>query len=74
MNAAVQGLDGDRLHRLLSDSSFVRRVEVRESTGSTNDDARRLSLEGAPSGTVVVANHQRSGRGRLGRRLGGRRW
>ena len=67
MNAAVQGLDGDRLHRLLSDSSFVRRVEVLESTGSTNDDARRLSREGAPSGTVVVANHQRSGRGRLGR-------
>jgi BirA family biotin operon repressor/biotin-[acetyl-CoA-carboxylase] ligase len=67
LSAAVQGLDGARLQRLLSDSSFVRRVEVRDSTGSTNDDARRLSRDGAPSGTVVVANHQRSGRGRLGR-------
>ena len=67
MISTVSGLDGARLRRLLSDSSYVRRIEVRESTGSTNDDARRLSREGAPSGTVVVANHQRSGRGRLGR-------
>jgi BirA family biotin operon repressor/biotin-[acetyl-CoA-carboxylase] ligase len=60
-------LDEARLRQLLSRSSFVHRLEVLESTGSTNDDARRLSREGAPSGTVVIANHQHSGRGRLGR-------
>jgi BirA family biotin operon repressor/biotin-[acetyl-CoA-carboxylase] ligase len=60
-------LDEPRLRRLLSRSPFVRQVDILESTESTNDDARRLSREGAPSGTVVVANHQRSGRGRLGR-------
>ncbi len=34
---------------------------------STNDIARRLAGEGAPEGTLVIADHQTSGRGRLGR-------
>ena len=34
---------------------------------STNDEARRRARQGAPSWTVVVADCQRSGRGRLGR-------
>ena len=46
---------------------FVRRIVVLESTGSTNDDARRLAAEGAPEGTVVLAERQTAGRGRLGR-------
>jgi len=33
--------------------------------GSTNDEARRLAAEGAPHGTVVHADEQTSGRGRL---------
>src|SRR5690348_9139878 len=37
------------------------------STGSTNSDARALALRGAAPGTVVVADEQRAGRGRLGR-------
>jgi BirA family biotin operon repressor/biotin-[acetyl-CoA-carboxylase] ligase len=40
---------------------------VRETTGSTNDDARRLATEGAPEGTVILADRQFEGRGRLGR-------
>jgi BirA family transcriptional regulator, biotin operon repressor / biotin---[acetyl-CoA-carboxylase] ligase len=36
-------------------------------TGSTNDRARELALAGAPSGTVVLAEEQTSGRGRQGR-------
>ena len=35
--------------------------------GSTNDEARRLAAEGAPHGTVVHADEQSSGRGRLAR-------
>ncbi len=35
--------------------------------GSTNDTARRLARDGAPEGTVVVAEEQTGGRGRLGR-------
>ena len=34
---------------------------------STNERARELALEGAPSGTVVTAEAQTSGRGRKGR-------
>jgi BirA family transcriptional regulator, biotin operon repressor / biotin---[acetyl-CoA-carboxylase] ligase len=36
-------------------------------TGSTNDDARQLALAGCPDRTIVLADEQRSGRGRLGR-------
>ncbi len=35
--------------------------------GSTNHAARALALTGAPHGTVVIADEQTSGRGRLGR-------
>ncbi len=37
------------------------------SVGSTNDTARGLAVAGAPEGTVVVAEEQTRGRGRLGR-------
>lgn len=33
--------------------------------GSTNDEARRLAIEGAPHGTVVHADEQIAGRGRM---------
>lgn len=36
-------------------------------TDSTNSQAKRLAAEGAPEGTVVVAESQTSGRGRRGR-------
>jgi BirA family transcriptional regulator, biotin operon repressor / biotin---[acetyl-CoA-carboxylase] ligase len=36
-------------------------------TESTNSDLLRLAEEGAPQWTIVVANHQKAGRGRLGR-------
>ncbi len=36
-------------------------------TGSTNDVARTLAEEGAPEGTIVIAETQTRGRGRLGR-------
>jgi BirA family biotin operon repressor/biotin-[acetyl-CoA-carboxylase] ligase len=35
---------------------------------STNDVARELADEGAPEGTIVVAESQRSGKGRLGKK------
>src|ERR1700753_1938294 len=39
-----------------------------EKIGSTNDEALRLAAEGAPHGTVVHADAQTIGRGRLSRR------
>ena len=41
--------------------------EVHESLGSTNDEAFRRAQEGAPEGLIVLAGHQTSGKGRLGR-------
>ena len=41
--------------------------EVHESLASTNHEAFRRAQEGAPEGLVVVAGHQTSGQGRLGR-------
>ena len=38
-----------------------------KSIGSTNDEAKKLAAEGAPHGTVIIADHQTKGRGRMGR-------
>lgn len=38
-----------------------------DSLDSTNVRAKAMALEGAPHGTVVIADHQTAGRGRLGR-------
>ncbi len=45
-----------------------RAVEIHEEIGSTNTRAVALALAGAAAGTVVLAEHQTEGRGRLGRR------
>lgn len=46
------------------DPERIKRFDVVE---STNDEARRLGLEGAADGIIAVAKEQRGGRGRLGR-------
>ncbi len=52
-----------------SDSSVIAfQVRHYESIGSTNDEAQRLAAEGAVHGTVVHADEQTAGRGRLSRR------
>ena len=38
-----------------------------EEIGSTNGELKRLAFLGAPSGTVLIADRQTAGRGRLGR-------
>ena len=43
------------------------RHQLLECCGSTNDVARQLAENGAPEGTLVLADAQESGRGRLGR-------
>jgi BirA family biotin operon repressor/biotin-[acetyl-CoA-carboxylase] ligase len=44
-----------------------RRIEYYEELGSTNTEALRLALDDTPEGTVVVADAQSGGRGRLDR-------
>ena len=47
--------------------SFVSDVFVFESINSTNAYCKELAANGAKHGTVVIADHQTQGRGRLGR-------
>ena len=44
------------------------RIQVKESTQSTNDDVRKLAEAGEPQGCVVVARSQMCGRGQWKRR------
>ena len=43
------------------------KLEAFESLGSTNTYLKKRAAEGAPEGTVVIANAQTAGRGRMGR-------
>jgi len=51
-------------------SPLARVVEVYEALGSTQERARELAHAGTPHGTLVVAEVQTGGRGRLGRSWG----
>ncbi|HEY6748973.1 MAG TPA: biotin--[acetyl-CoA-carboxylase] ligase [Mycobacteriales bacterium] len=52
---------------LVRPGSFVTDLRVVAETGSTNDDVAALARAGAPEGTVLVAEAQTTGRGRLDR-------
>lgn len=54
--------------RLTQDSQFGRRFRYYDEIESTNAEARALAADGAPEGTVVIAECQSAGKGRLGRR------
>lgn len=45
----------------------MKNIFVYKSLESTNQTAKKLALEGAPHGTVVIAEEQTKGKGRLGR-------
>jgi BirA family biotin operon repressor/biotin-[acetyl-CoA-carboxylase] ligase len=51
----------------------VPRVELRDVVTSTLDVAHALGAEGAPPGTLILAEQQTAGRGRVGRRWESRR-
>jgi BirA family biotin operon repressor/biotin-[acetyl-CoA-carboxylase] ligase len=61
-------LDLSSLQTILITQVFGRELSYLPRTPSTNDVAKELAAQGAPEGTVVVADEQTAGRGRLGRR------
>lgn len=67
MSGAGDALDGERLTAALAGGGWVRGIVVRSRVDSTNDELRRLAAEGAPDGTVLLADEQSRGRGRRGR-------
>ncbi|WP_100500383.1 biotin--[acetyl-CoA-carboxylase] ligase [Geodermatophilus chilensis] len=61
-------LDGPGLAAALtSDSALWRSLEVADEIGSTNAALLAAAEDGAPEGTVLAAEHQVTGRGRLDR-------
>lgn len=56
-----------RLKFCLRNSAFVRDTVELAETDSTNRVAKELARSGAPEGTLVVAERQSAGKGRLGR-------
>lgn len=60
-------LSRERIAAALTTERYGRSLDVRASTGSTNDDAREAAAAGAPRGHVVVADAQDRGRGSHGR-------
>jgi len=60
-------IDIDRLQEGLRTKRFGRSIIFQKEVGSTNDGAKELAAYGAGEGTVVVAERQTAGRGRLGR-------
>lgn len=65
MNRTVEPLDADGLRAALV--GRWAQVDVVERTGSTNADLLAAALAGAPDRSVLVAEHQEAGRGRLTR-------
>lgn len=62
----------DRLYEhelagLLKGAVIGAKIVHRETVGSTNELAKELAQKGAPEGTVVVAEEQTGGKGRMGR-------
>jgi BirA family biotin operon repressor/biotin-[acetyl-CoA-carboxylase] ligase len=60
-------LDPPRIQAMLTTRVFGRNLVLLPRTGSTNDVAKELADRSAPAGTVVLADEQTAGRGRLGR-------
>ncbi len=52
----------------LKQSVFSRKLMFYDRVESTNDLAKAMALEGAENGTVIIAEEQTSGRGRMGRK------
>lgn len=55
------------LHAGLKSHVMGAEIHCYRTVGSTNETARRLAESGAPEGTLVIAEKQTRGRGRLGR-------
>lgn len=65
--SAFQPLTSQAITMALCTKTLGRSLHLLQDTPSTNSTAMSLAQNGAPDGTVVVADTQTSGRGRLGR-------
>jgi BirA family biotin operon repressor/biotin-[acetyl-CoA-carboxylase] ligase len=64
----VEGFSVASIEKGLTTAFMGRKILYYRSIGSTNDVARELAAQGASEGTLVIADEQTAGKGRLGRR------
>jgi len=64
---ALSELSVESIKAALETTWVGQRVVYHPATASTNDEAKRLAEAGAVEGTLVIADHQTAGRGRLDR-------
>ena len=62
-----QYISKEKIERALDGCGMASELQVFEELDSTNRKLKELAEEGAPEGTVVIADRQSKGRGRLGR-------
>ena len=62
-------LSAEGMLPFLAEGSPSRELRVFSCTGSTNQEAKKMALDGAAHGSAVLAEEQSAGRGRLGRRF-----
>ena len=55
------------LEHIPQDHPWINHIHWYDTIGSTNDTARQMAMEGAPSGTIILAGLQTNGHGRMGR-------
>lgn len=68
LSAAPDALTEPEIRSFLGETAVVgRELRCFDEIDSTNTRAKQIALEGAPDGTVVVANCQTAGRGRMDR-------
>lgn len=60
-------LEASVLEKLLETKTFGRKLVVLQKVDSTQNIAQQLAQQGAEEGTLVIAEQQLSGRGRMGR-------
>ena len=63
----MEELTAERIREGLATKFMGQKIVYFESIGSTNDVAKESVDEGAPEGTLVIAEEQTAGKGRLGR-------
>lgn len=60
-------LDANALEIDIKSKCFGKKIHHFDSIDSTNNTAKKMAAEGATEGTIIIAEEQTSGRGRLGR-------
>lgn len=60
-------LQTEKIVKKLGNSIFAENIEFHKTLGSTNTRLKDLAVAGAPEGSIVIAEEQTAGRGRMGR-------